>query len=230
MIIRVSPGGPKKGMLYDLLNESAKREGYYKIKDFFLVLIHELKHIRQDPDETERSYQDKSLLYLPDMYYLGYELGTARILPPGIDPVSDFFYFSRPIEVDARIAEYRKVFHSLKKENKDMAGENIFNIIMTREMDFLEGVKVLPNAIGKEIINLKNQEFKIKVMNRLLHQLFVTEKPIFNSYPYFKAALDQTNKKVDEINKDLLEYIQQNNVDKKYPKFNKFHRMSLVMY
>ena len=137
--------------------------------------------------------------------------------------IGNFHYLSRPIEIDARIAEYRLLFQKLKQENSKTAPEQLFNDILKRETSL--GVSYLNqnmNVIDPRS-NLRTEEMRTKCLYQFFYQMSKTHPELFNSTPEFSQKLEELSTKVDQINSDIERIYQLD----KYP-FDKYSRADLM--
>jgi hypothetical protein len=219
------PGPKRIGRYYNAL-KSANTE--QKVSRILSTISHEGTHVRHlTVDKYEKYlqslFQDKSYLLLSDRMYDSKILPYEKIKSSGKNMIGNFHYLSRPIEIDARIAEYRLLFQNLKQENSKTAPEQLFNDILKRET--LLGVSYINqnmNVIDPHS-NLRTEEMRTKCLYQFFYQMSKTHPEIFNSTPEFSQKLEELSAKVDQINSDIERIYQLD----KYP-FDKYSRADLM--
>jgi hypothetical protein len=203
----INPGfsNEKLGIVYKYLLKPGKSGTLHSI---YSTLIHELKHSRQykSKEFLKSLFQDKSYLSLPTDFYAPLRRDFKDwkyTVDKFVNPIDTFYYFSRPIEVDARISQYRVDFSLLKKEDPATAGEKIYDRIIPQETINAKAAltaQVKPfNSELHKYIDVMKSEILSKQMYQFLYQLSKTEKNIFNSNPKFEELLQYYSSKVDEV-------------------------------
>lgn len=181
-----------------------------KLSDTFSTIVHEIAHAKQYQNAagepyTARMNQLNSYFLeenLPMMTLFHYTSTREYDFQPfsRATDLGKFFYYSRPIEIDARLKEARLFYRNKVKENRETAGNELFEYIKKKEERFVQTITVRSYFQTDE---LATEELRAKCLHQVYYQISKDAKDIFSKSPYFQVELDKWKSKVDEINNKI---------------------------
>jgi len=191
-----------------------------KTTDAFSTLFHEMAHGKQynvtgrekelfkkpDTDMSHRVLQLNTHFLdenLPSMSMNNYVSNIAAFqLDPGSreTALGKFFYFSRPLEIDARLKEERLFYRNKRKESPETAAEELFDHVKKREERYASTIQVSAYFKTDEAAT---EELRNKYLHQYYHQMSVDAKDLFSLNPKFQEELEKYKTKVEEINNKI---------------------------
>lgn len=208
---------------------------FAKITEVFSTVMHEVAHAKQyqtvGDDSSPRINQLNSYFLeenLPLMTLYHYVSGREYDSQPFSrnTDLGKFFYYSRPIEIDARLKEARLFYRNKVKENKETAGNDLFEYIKKKEEKFVETIIVRAYYKTDE---LATQELRAKCLHQVYYQISKDAKDIFSKSPLFKVELEKWKSTVEDLNNKIKSNLnipntaeeQQKNKYRYYSSYNK---------
>lgn len=186
---------------------AAVTDAFSRIKPLFLTKVHEATHALQykgGADKSIRISQLNNIIgketyineLLPKLDFYSYtKKPITEFQPAQGDNFGNFFYLSRPIEINARIAAHREHFKMLKREDRESATTKLFEKINYEE----EYYKTIIS--GQD--SLTTEELQSKFMYQFYYILLKDAPDIFRTDPRYEQKLNEYKAKVDEINSKL---------------------------
>lgn len=186
---------------------AAVTAAFDRAKPFFLTKIHEATHALQykgGADNSPRIRQLNNIIskqayineLLPRLQLYSYsKIPITDFRPIQGDNFGNFFYFSRPIEINARIASYRETFKTLKREDPQSASAKLFEKISKEEEEFKKLI------YGQD--TLATEELQNKFLYQFYYILSKDAPDIFRTDPRYLEKLNEYKEAVDSINKQI---------------------------
>lgn len=193
---KIEPSGKKIGIVYDTINEEALTRRLSQVDYVSSAISHEVTHGIQDMPKLERLFNKENVLYMPAAIY-GDTEPVERYNTRG-STIARFSYISRPMEIDARIVQYRKEFNKFKKEGADTAGSKLYELIKKTETSSAKGLMNSMAATPEK--KLANEELFNKPLAQFYYQMSKSASDMFSSDPRFMEDLNKYTAKVEEIN------------------------------
>ena len=216
LIKSIKPGPHKMSAIYKMFARKGISGGIGQEIDRALSLTyHEMTHARQFSGETDpesgnsaRSvkfaslFNKENLLLLPDNIYEGNSTASE------LGPIDRFHYYSRPYEIDARVEEYRKLLHKVKKSDPQNAGAKLFDYVLKTETAYAESDIPNPRVPQTSPDLRKNgrlikDELTYKCLSQVFNQMVNKIKDISSTDPGYKEKADEFAEKVREINEKI---------------------------
>jgi len=215
-IKKCTPNSPER---HAIINKAFERIG-----DKFSTLVHEVGHAKQynrdrdketDPEKSPRVSQLNSFVAnfdrktkkfisnkfaMPIMQLYSYTNNRFFDATDKRDDFERFFYFSRPIEIDARLKEARLKYNFLRKEDKETAALKLFEYIKKTEEGFAKRINIRAYYQTDE---LATEELQTKYLYNFYYLMKEDAKDIFSLTPLFQEELDTLKAKVDDIDKKI---------------------------
>lgn len=190
-VLSIFEGGKAKGHVYNWIMSKSRELG-----NAFSILAHELRHSYQFGNEAFRkqleAFDARKLrqLELNDRFYQTNDLKKDEYDSPVAGQVmSYYYYYTSPIEIDARLTQYRKA----KKQRPE---KSYFDIVFEKEKTIVDSLNAAPSF--RNIIDLATKEMKSKAMFLILNQISKQDKKIFESDPRFAQELQKAFAEVKE--------------------------------
>jgi hypothetical protein len=147
-------------------------------------------------------FNKENLLLLPDNIYEGNSTASE------LGPIDRFHYYSRPYEIDARVEEYRKLLHKVKKSDPQNAGAKLFDYVLKTETAYAESDIPNPRVPQTSPDLRKNgrlikDELTYKCLSQVFNQMVNKIKDISSTDPRYKEKADEFAEKVREINEKI---------------------------
>lgn len=186
---------------------AAVTAAFERAKLYFFTKIHETTHALQykgGADNSIRIGQLNNIIgketyineLLPKLDFYSYsKKPITEFQPVQGDNFGNFFYLSRPIEINARISAYREHFKAFKKEDRESAPSKLFEKINYEEEFYKTRIS------GQD--SLATEELQNKFMYQFYYILLKDAPDIFRTDPGYQEKLNEYKAKVDEINSKL---------------------------